>query len=310
MVTVRLFGHADAAALKRMEELYAKLHGDSISMDEYLDNAYRQRFPNPLHVEPYQKTAARTDRAVLAEVFTGSGCPPCVSADLAMDAALERYARRDVVVLMYHQHIPKPDPMANPSTLARAKFYGVRGVPSYSIDGKFGVGGGPRDYALEFWNKVNPDIEKRLELASQDRITLHAKMDGSIVTVKAALDPIESESGDLKLQVALVEETLRYSGENGIRFHPMVVRAMGGPDGAGFALDPDEPAPVEVAFDLDAIGAGLKAHLDKYEKDKSITFSEKKDHLDRSKLGIVAFVQDEESKEILQSVFLKVGDER
>src|ERR1700722_14187146 len=57
MVTVRLFGHADAAGLKRMEELYSKLHGSSISMDEYLDNAYRQRFPNPLKVEPYQKTA-------------------------------------------------------------------------------------------------------------------------------------------------------------------------------------------------------------------------------------------------------------
>ena len=136
MVTVRLFGHADAAGLKRMEELYSKLHGSSISMDEYLDNAYRQRFPNPLKVEPYQKTTARSDRAVLAEVFTGAGCPPCVAADLAMDAALERYARKDVVVLMYHQHIPKPDPMANPSTLARAKFYGLRAVPSYSIDGK------------------------------------------------------------------------------------------------------------------------------------------------------------------------------
>ncbi len=308
LVTVRLFGHADSAALKRLEQLYEKLHDDSVSLDEYLDSAYHQRFPNPIEAQPYQKTAARTDRAVLAEVFTGSGCPPCVAADLAVDAALERYTRQDVVALMYHQHIPKPDPMANPSTLTRAKFYGVRAVPSYSIDGKLAVGGGPRDYALEFWNKVNPDIEKRLDLAAQDRIALDAKMDGSIVTVKATLDPIESESGDLKLQVALVEETLRYSGENGIRFHPMVVRAMGGPEEAGFALDPDEPAPVEVAFDLDKIAAELKEHLDKYEKDKSITFSEKKDRLDRSKLGIVAFVQDEESKEILQSVFLKVDD--
>src|SRR5207253_3126066 len=126
LVTVRLTGHGDKDTVQRLEGLYAKVHGDSSeSLDEYLDDTYRKRFPNPLHAEPYLKTAARTDRAVLAEVFTGSGCPPCVAADLAFDVALERYSRNDVVVLMYHQHIPRPDPMTNPATLARAKFYNV-----------------------------------------------------------------------------------------------------------------------------------------------------------------------------------------
>ena len=57
-----------------------------------LDTEYHKRFPNPVHVEAYKPTAARTDRVVLAEVFTGSGCPPCAGADIAFDAAMERYA--------------------------------------------------------------------------------------------------------------------------------------------------------------------------------------------------------------------------
>lgn len=309
LVTARLGGYADKDLVQRMEGLYAKVHGDSSeSLEEYLDESYRKKFPNPLHEEHYQKTAARTDRAVLAEVFTGSGCPPCVAPDLAFEVALERYARQDVVVLMYHQHIPRPDPMANPATLARAKFYEVRGVPSYAIDGKIAMGGGSRDYTPEFWQRVKPDIEKRLELAPQDHLSVDAKMDGSLVKVKTALDPIKTEAKDLTLQVALVEEQLRYSGENGIRFHPMVVREMGGPEAAGYKLDPAKLQTVEVSFELSKITDGLKKHLDDYEKDKKITFLEKKSQIDRSRLGVVAFVQDDKSKEILQSVYVKVGD--
>ena len=294
------------AKLGRRTEV--KVHGDAAgSLDEFLDNMYRQKFPNPLHEEHYQKTAARTDRAVLAEVFTGSGCPPCVAADLAFDAALERYTRQDVVVLMYHQHIPRPDPMTNPATLARAKFYDVHGVPSYAVDGKLKVGGGGRNYVPEMWEKVNPDLEKRLEVAPGGALRLEASADGQTVKVKASPGSVKTDAKDVKIQVVLVEELLRYTGENGIRFHPMVVRAMGGPEEAGFKLDPAKPGPVEVSFDLAKISEGLTQHLDSYEKDKKITFVEKKTQIDRAKLGVVAFVQDDKSKEILQSVYVRVG---
>jgi hypothetical protein len=207
---------------------------------------------------------------------------------------------------MYHQHIPRPDPMTNPATLSRAKFYKVGGVPSYAIDGKLTVGGGPRSYTKEMWEKINPDLEKRLELAPAGKVQLNASLEGSSVKVKASAAGIKTESKEVTLQVALVEETLRYSGENGVRFHPMVVRGLGGPDEGGFKFDPAKPAPVEVTFDLAKIGDALKKHLDDYEKDKKITFSEKKAQIDRAKLGVVAFVQDEKSKEILQSIYVKL----
>ena len=77
-----------------------------------------------MKVEEYHPTEKRSDRLVLAEVFTGAGCPPCVGADLAFDAAMERYSPKDVAVVMYHEHVPRPDPMTNPDTIGAVE--GIR----------------------------------------------------------------------------------------------------------------------------------------------------------------------------------------
>src|SRR5207247_402185 len=75
-----------------MRDLYRKAHGGSdAGLDEALDKTYNEKFPNPVKPERYQPSAARTDKVVLLELFTGSGCPPCVASDLALDAAMQRY---------------------------------------------------------------------------------------------------------------------------------------------------------------------------------------------------------------------------
>src|SRR5262249_23591740 len=128
LIEAALSGRMTPAARLMLEELYRKAHQGALAgLDEMLDERYRRLFPSPLRVKPYKPRSSRTDRVVLAEVFTGAGCPPCVAADLAFDGVLERYERKDVAVLMYHQHIPSPDPMTNTSTQGRAAFYRVRG---------------------------------------------------------------------------------------------------------------------------------------------------------------------------------------
>ena len=121
---------------------------------------------------------------------------------------------------------------------------------------------------------------------------------------------MKGDSKDLKLQIALVEGELRYSGENGIRFHPMVVRSLGGTKGEGFAVDAAVAAGFEHTFDLDEISKAIKAHLDDYEskghRGEPFQFSEKKYQINHANLAVVAFVQDEKTKEILQAVYLKV----
>ena len=307
-----IYGRSDAPARARLETAYRKTHQDSLAgLDEMLDAKYEKAFPSPIKVEPYKPTSSRTERTVLSEVFTGAGCPPCVAADLAFDAFLERYRNKDVIVMMYHQHIPVPDPMTNPSTQARAKYYNVRGVPSFAIDGDTSQsGGGPRNAAGEVYDRLSPIIEKQLEAAAEAEIKLNADVVGPVVKITASVASVKGDSGQLRLQLALVEESLRFNGENGIRFHPMVVRSLAGENAGGFALDQSRLTPVEWQFDLKAITEELKKHLDDFEKsriDDKYTFSEKKHVINPGNLSVVAFVQDDKTKQVLQSVSLKVG---
>jgi hypothetical protein len=235
-----------------------------------------------------------------------------VGADLAFEAAMERYPRKDLAVVMYHQHVPQPDPMTNPDTQARSKYYNVTGVPTYTVDGETVRGGGAgREGTKGIFDRIQTPIEKGLELPAEARLTVNASANGNSVNVTAAVDGVKSESKDLKLHILLLEKELTYSGENGIRFHPMVVRAMGGKDDDGFALAPGAPVSFDQAWDLDKVSAGLKAHLDDYEakghRGNSFKFSEKKYRIDRGNLSIVIFVQDAKTKHILQSAFVDLN---
>jgi thiol-disulfide isomerase/thioredoxin len=283
-------------------------------LEAFLDERYKKAFPSPIHVEHYKPAPSRSDRVVLAEVFTGSGCPPCVAADLAFDAMLERYSRNEVAIIMYHQHIPAPDPMTNPATQNRFKFYQGGGVPTYVIDGNKSSGGGPRDATRQFYDRVNPSIEKRLEMAAEADLKLEAVMEGSTIKVKATVQNVRAE-GEVKLQIALAEEMLRYSGENGVRFHTMVVRALGGKDAAGFVLDTSKAATIEMTFDVPKIVEELKAHLDDFEAKRNsavpegrekFAFSEKKHSIEATNLSVVAFVQNERTKNVLQAAYVRV----
>lgn len=76
-------------------------------------------------------------KIVLAELFTGAECPPCVATDMAFDKLSEYYPRTDLAILEYHVHIPGPDPMTNPDTFKRYKFYGGNyGTPTVFLMGR------------------------------------------------------------------------------------------------------------------------------------------------------------------------------
>ena len=279
-------------------------------LDELLDKKYAELFPEPVKVDHYKATAKRTNRTALAEVFTGSGCGPCAAADLAFDAMLERYNRNELTMLMYHMHIPAPDPMTNPSSQARGKFYAIQGVPAYAIDGKQSGGGGSRDMAQGFYDRVNPDVEKELETPAEADLKVEASMDGSTVKAKATVANVKGESSNLKLHIVLAEEKLRYTGENGIRFHPMVVRSVAGSEYGGFAVTSKDSQSFDWTFDVNEVSAEARKHLDDYEKSghrgEPFTFTEKKDKIDADNLTVVAFVQDEKTKAILQSTLVRL----
>jgi hypothetical protein len=303
------------ARRKDLDEAYLKTHagGSLAGLEEMLDAKAEKMMPKPA-VTPYVRPKARTDRVVLAEVFTGSGCPPCVGADLAFEGALDRYRGQDLAVLMYHLHIPRPDPMTNASTEARSKFYGVQGVPAFYIDGvSDGKGGGAASSAPAIYkDRVEPTIDKQLLTKAGAKVTLRAAASGGVVNVNVQVGKSSAAAKTLRLHVALVEERVRYAGENGVRFHPMVVRSLAGKDAAGFAVAPGKPLKVEWAFDLAKVTSAAKADLEAFEAKRStggapFQFAQKKHEMDASRLLVVAFVQNEDSKQVLQAVSAHIG---
>ena len=312
LIALALYGGLTPARRLELDEAYRRTHHGSLDgLEAMLDARYEAELPARIPVASFAHTPQAEARTVLAEMFTGASCGPCVGIDLALEAALRRYQPRDLAVLVYHQHTPSPDPLVSPSAEARAKWYAFAGVPYLFVDGvKLDDEGGGKatDAADIYRNKMQPAVDRALANPPQARLTLDTVRAGNIITARVVLNA-RSTAGRtpaLRLHVALAEERVRYSGGNGIRFHPMVVRKMAR-DGAGLVVPATGTARIEVKFDLAAIGAELKSYLDDYEKSTKaasgpFAFNEKTRGLDSSNLVVVAFVQEVASRRVLQSV--------
>ena len=217
---------------------------------------------------------------------------------------------------MVIRNVPRPDQMTTDATMARYKTYGANGVPAFAIDGRKTIGGGSRDAAPDVFEQFQKDLEKDLETPAEARLNFDASLNGGTVKVSAAVDRVPGDSEDLdsqalKVQILLVEKELRYLGENGIRFHPMVVRAIGGEKGEGYPIDAGGKGTFEVSFDLDAISRDIRNQLDEYEskghRGEPFQFSAKKYQINRGSLAVVVFVQDDKTRHVLQAGYVDLG---
>ena len=243
-----------------MRAMHRAINGPAATIDDDIDTLYREKFPNPVKPEPYTPTAARSDRVVLLEMFTGAACAPCVGADLALDAALERYPEDAVIAVTYHANIPGPDPMVVSGGDARRTYYKVRGVPTFNIDGALGqLGGGSRERASLTFANYRTKIEQALESPAKASLTVAASGSGNRISVTADVTKLPADAKDLRLHILLVERQLRYTGENGVRFHPMVVRAVAGDSGAGIPIT--SAGTMKHTFNLTAASEDVRATL-------------------------------------------------
>lgn len=310
---------ADAkGSLKReqraaLEAFYRRNHRNSLDgLREMLDANYKRLNPSPFSVAKYTPTANRTKRTVLAELFTGAACPPCVAADVAFDTEIERYNRDELVILVYHLHIPAPDPLTNAATEQRAKFYAANSTPTFFVNGERDNGGGARRDAKRVYDRVNPKIETLLTQPNATDLSLSATMENGVVKAEANAENIKDDVSNLRLHIVLVENEVSYTGENGVRFHPMVVREIGGENHEGFVLK-DKKSQFEWQFKVPEISRNLKTYLDKYEQERQkinekFSFAEKKFEINPKKLAVVAFVQNEKTKNILQAKFVDLSE--
>jgi hypothetical protein len=291
---------------KELKAEQAKRIAEQAKLEAQEDEEYLKKMP-PFKVEPFAGRKDKSERAVLVELFTGAQCPPCVAADLAFDGLAKTYKPTDVVLLQYHVHVPGPDALANLDSMARLQYYEdeVEGTPTFLLNGKAekGGGGGIKN-SSDVYEQFRKLIEPLLEKPAQASLELSAQQRGKKIEVTAQAANIENPGDSIRLRIMLVEEQVRYVGSNGIRFHHHVVRAMPGGD-TGLALK-QKTTRHSVTVDLDEVRKQLTQYISTVAKKSGAKFPEPEQVLELKKLRLVAFVQNDKTKEVLQAKQVEV----
>ncbi len=291
-----------AAAVENYEDstikakaLYGKINDKEGGFEAALEAKLRTL---PYHAEPFKPAADWKGKTVLAEIFTGSECPPCVGADLGFDGLLEAYPVKTLAVLEYHLPIPRPDPLMNPATQMRQEYYAVNSTPTVFIDGdKKLVGGGSRGSSESKFKQYKSEIDARINAVPAFVLKALAVYKGDTVKVDCAFD---APGPAIEIYVALVQEEEKYKGSNGLSFHKMVVR-----DVAIF------PAGARVAsFDLAKSEQITDQYLTEFENTNTrfqgFKFPERHAKIARQGLRVVVFAQEKSTKKVLNAIVADV----
>jgi hypothetical protein len=263
----------------------------------------------PFKPSEYKGRKGDSKRVTVVELFTGAYCPPCVAADVAFDAALETYKPKDVILLQYHEHIPAPDRLTNTDTEARLKFYGkdVQGVPTTFVNGKpteEGLGG-PKGQGKSSYNTLCSVVDEALEKPAEAALKLNVTRNGDKIEITGDVSDLKKPGENVKLRFVLIQEVVRYPGGNGQRLHHHVVRALPGGDD-GFVLK-EAASKQNATVNLADLKKSLGEYLTDFNKGPR-QFLDDENPLTIKHLKVVALIQDDVSREILQAVQMDVPE--
>ena len=313
-----------------MLRLYQQLeNGDEAALNAEVDALYGKLFPPPFALPARVLPAG--GHTVLLELFTGSGCEPCVAPDLAIESLLGSYTRQDLVVLEYDEHIPRPDPLANPDSVSRAAVYRVGTTPEAFLDGAElpVVGAGRADVenvVVEFADQVEARAAQSSPLTlalsafrgAAGEIEAQAMLSRTAAPAPATAVPsgkkpvASSLPAHPVVRFALVEDHIRYSGENGIRFHRMVVRSMARVAGPDLTQEASTPAAANASFRPAEIAGDELLYLNAFEKGNDrfgkMEFLTKNIPIQPDHLAVVAWIEDPATHEVLQAAYTPVAN--
>ncbi|NOQ54158.1 MAG: hypothetical protein GQ558_06100, partial [Thermoplasmata archaeon] len=198
-----------------------------------------------------------TTRVVLAELFTGAGCGPCINVDYGLDDFMDSHTRTEAVALVYHRSIPSADKLETSETISRQGFYVPSGVghstPNQWVDGgNVMVGGFSTRQQGEDWfeGKYTTERQDASQLSMDVSGIISPSLIGTIwVNVTALEDPDET---NLFLHTVIVRKAYGpYNGGNGVLMHHFVVRKMlPTHNGDAFIISSGQTVSKEYQFDL------------------------------------------------------------
>jgi hypothetical protein len=297
------------AAGKKAEA--AALDGRLAQLEAALDAEYLATVP-PFVPTPFAgRKQAGANKVVVLELFTGAQCPPCVAADIAFDALEKSYKPSELVLIQYHMHIPGPDPLTNPDTIARFDYYrerfpqAVGGTPTTVFNGKPQAGGGGGMANSEGkYKQYRAIIDPLLDETTPVRVSGKAMRTGDKIAINIEVNGAPA-GDDLRVRLLVIEETIRYVGGNRLRFHHHVVRAM--PGGSAGAVVTGAEFKHAATADVSEVRAALVKYLDGYAV-STRPFPYPARPLEMKHLKVIALVQSDKTGEVVQAAEIAVED--
>ena len=275
-------------------------------LDAFLDAVYKERICSFVQPPADRPAEQKPGHVVLCELFTGSQCPPCVAADVAVGAAEKAYASSQFVALRYHQHIPGPDPLANPDSQARFQYYNGPGTPMVLLDGAQVEGvGGFMQHVLDAYERLQTTVDAELQRSNKRsyKIALSAQAEDGKLNISADVSANEPFADNIRLRLVLAEQEVAFVARNGIRLHDMVVRQMiGEPEGIA---PQDGHLTFKGSLPLVDFKRQLVDYLADFERDRSWKFPAQP--MELKPLRLVAFVQNDVTREILETAVVPVA---
>jgi len=129
-------------------------------------------------------------------------------------------------------------------------------------------------------------------------LDLQVTRQGDKLTLKTTFGGLQKPGAKVKLRLAVVEEVVRYPGGNGQRLHYQVVRGFAGGLG-GIALE-KESGRHEATIDVAKLRKTRLGDLERYSR--QMLFLDGERPLALKALKVVAFIQDDATKKVLQAV--------
>ncbi|MGB9763505.1 MAG: VPS10 domain-containing protein, partial [Minisyncoccia bacterium] len=170
-----------------------------------------------LNLHPIEGVNKGTKRKVLLELFTATWCGPCAVYSPYADQTFDIYGQ-DKVILVRNQ--VWDDGLDTEETNNRCNFYGVQGVPTLYVNGKF-------DYHPANYSEYRKKIDDILETTSPISINIEPLITEwqNLGVINLKLEVLDNISlKEPHLIVAFYEKLVNYEGPNKEKTHKFVIR--------------------------------------------------------------------------------------
>ena len=232
-----------------------------------------------------------TIRRPMLESFTSSTCGPCVAGNVNVASVLTAYSDDQYSLLKYQMSWPgSGDPYYTLEGGDRRTYYNVNAVPDFILDGNVWQGNSS--------SLTNSQVDAVIADPSFAEISSYFTVTGQTVDITVSINPVGDFTNSLTLYTAIYEiKTYNNVGSNGETEFGNVMKKMV-PGSMGFAL-PTLQTGVSVVENFSHTFQG--SYTLPPDANSPIDHSTQHSIEDFNNLGVVTWIQDDVTKEIVQS---------